>query len=55
MARSRIGALAERMMEARRRRQTRRLVAELPDRMLNDIGFARDWRGAVVRLPEGIR
>jgi uncharacterized protein YjiS (DUF1127 family) len=55
MNRSGFGAVADRVADAWKWRETRRAVAHLPDHLLRDIGLRRDWRGRVVRLPEGFR
>lgn len=55
MSRTRIGALADRIAEARKWRQTRRAVEGLPDRLLTDIGLARTARGKVIRLADGFK
>jgi hypothetical protein len=42
-----LSGLAGRLVVAHRRRKTRRIIEQLPDDILKDIGYARDWRGQV--------
>ena len=42
-----------RFAESRKRRLGMRAVAQLPDYLLSDVGFTRNWRGELQKLPEG--
>src|SRR4051794_1925428 len=48
-------ALGGRIAAAHRRRQTMLVLDGLPDYMLKDIGYSRDWRGAPRRMPHGFK
>ena len=45
-----ITALATSIQTAIRRRQTQRFIARLPDHLLQDFGYERDWDGTILRL-----
>lgn len=45
-----ITALATSIQTAIRRRQTQRFIARLPDHLLQDFGYERDWDGTILPL-----
>ena len=42
-----------RLAESRKRSRGMRAIAQLPDYLLSDVGFTRNWRGELQKLPEG--
>jgi hypothetical protein len=49
-ARALIAALAASIRTAIERRQTQRFIASLPDHLLQDFGYERDWDGTIRSL-----
>lgn len=49
-----VGAIAGRIVASADRRRFERLTTHYPTRLLNDVGFGRDWDGSVYRIEDRI-
>jgi hypothetical protein len=48
-----LGTALQRMAAARKLRRDMRDMADMPDYLLADIGYNRDWRGNLHKVPYG--